>query len=757
MVRPLAVVNYTFFAAIVVVLIFGISSVNLIIPVAVICLSISLKSKKLRKAGYMTAICITSVIAVIWVTCFTWVYVDPTDKLGGTDAYITGELCDNPYKQNGRYYYKLNTERIEAEDCIQNTTVLISSEKELNVQPYDTIYAAVTFYPRERDSYYYYNISRRNFVSGTIKSEENIRIYHNEGNKPLYYYALKIRQKMISTINELLPEYEASVVSAVLLGDKFTLQQEDIKNFRTSGISHVIVVSGFHLAVITEIMVRLFTVLCFGRKRAATFISVAFVFLYMAVAGFTPSVVRAGIMQIVVLFGKTMIWSDDPITSLSIASMIICFINPYTALDIGFLLSFSATLGICLWSPKMFTAVQRRFYPLNKKPEGFMKKIKKPFEAFIALITVTLSASVFTLPVIMIVFRTVSLYGVITNTLVSPVVSLLIISSLIMVLLGMGILRVLAVPAAALNIWLVRYITAVAQTVAGLPFSRMLMSSEFVPYCIAVSMVMLTFTIIIWKGKKHILIFVCILMIIGNFCAGAAFERIIKSGSVKISVLDCGSGTSMILSDDKDVMVLSCGGDSGKGSKLKNYLDYIGTDKISYMLMLDMKNSSTRYSGYLLDNFDVCTLHVYDEEKYSPQRRFSMQSSREIIYSDSTDKKVVNVKNDVADIQIYKTKKCSCLYFGINDTYFLMCGNGTDCIEIPSDWQDADYLIDGGDLKNADVLKIKNVIISGTEDDIQNLSNYTENIICISGKGNYYLRIYPDNTLIKGREGYWLN
>ena len=86
-----------------------------------------------------------------------------------------------------------------------------------------------------------------------------------------------------------------------------------------------------------------------------------------------------------------------------------------------------------------------------------------------------------------------------------------------------------------------------------------------------------------------------------------------------------------------------------------------------------------------------------------------------------------------------------------------MCGNGTDCIEIPSDWQDADYLIDGGDLKNADVLKIKNVIISGTEDDIQNLSHYTENIICISGKGNYYLRIYPDNTLIKGREGYWLN
>ena len=757
MVRPLAVINFTFFAAAAVVLILGTASAAILIPLAVLGFFISLKSRKLRKSGYMTAICAAAIVSVIWVLLFTSAYVEPTEKLYGQKAYITGELCELPYKQNGKYYYKINTSRIEANDCIQNTTVLLSYSKKLDAEPFDTIYAAAELYTPEHDSYYYYNISRRNYLSGYIDRNETIRIYHNEGNKPLYYYALITRRKMLETIDRFLPEREASITGAILLGDKTALSSEDKEGFRTAGISHIIVVSGFHLAVITEIMVSLLSMLFFGRKRTAAFVSTVFVFMYMAVAGFTPSVVRAGIMQIILLFGKSMIRSNDSLTSLSIAAAILCFLNPYTALDIGFILSFSATLGISLWNEKMFIKVDRHFYPVYKKTEGIKKKLKKPFDTVLVMITVPLSASALTIPVVLIFFKTFSPYGIITNILVSPAVTLLIFISLFMVLTGMtGYLSLIAGLLSIPCKWLIAYILSVVEVVTNLPFSQMVLSTEFVPWCISISLVMLTFMFIIWKGKRYTLVILCIVMLISNFCAGAAFERIVKSGSVKVSVLDCGSGLTMMMSTDRDVLVLSCGGDSRKGSMIKGYLDKMGTEQIRYMLMLDKYNRCTRYAGYLLENYDVYRLHVYDEEGYSAERRLPMQNSREIFYSSSKESEIVTVRYNACDILVYKTKGCSCFYFKLANTSFLVCEGGTDCEKVPEEWHKPDYFIEGGTLENAKLIKSENIIISGYEG-ITNTGAVSDNTVYISGNGNYYLRVYGDNRIKKGREGYWLN
>ena len=267
---------------------------------------------------------------------------------------------------------------------------------------------------------------------------------------------------------------------------------------------------------------------------------------------------------------------------------------------------------------------------------------------------------------------------------------------------------------------------------------------------------MLTFMFIIWKGKRYTLVILCIVMLISNFCAGAAFERIVKSGSVKVSVLDCGSGLTMMMSTDRDVLVLSCGGDSRKGSMIKGYLDKMGTEQIRYMLMLDKYNRCTRYAGYLLENYDVYRLHVYDEEGYSAERRLPMQNSREIFYSSSKESEIVTVRYNACDILVYKTKGCSCFYFKLANTSFLVCEGGTDCEKVPEEWHKPDYFIEGGTLENAKLIKSENIIISGYEG-ITNTGAVSDNTVYISGNGNYYLRVYGDNRIKKGREGYWLN
>lgn len=215
----------------------------------------------------------------------------------------------------------------------------------------------------------------------------------------------------------------ASVLKGVLLGDKSDLSDETEKNFRNSGLSHVLAVSGLHLTMITMLLGMLL-------RKAPRIIKIPILALvvigFAFVTGLPASVVRAATMLLILYIGDLIYAEADGLTSLSAAVLLLFAFNPNCIYDTGFVLSFSASLGIIL----LYNSLKSLF------PESVPDYFKD-------CISVSLSAQIGTLPFLVLSFGQLTTMSVISNLLVGllmPIIyvlctlSLLISSTTILIL-----------------------------------------------------------------------------------------------------------------------------------------------------------------------------------------------------------------------------------------------------------------------------------------------------------------------------------
>lgn len=146
-----------------------------------------------------------------------------------------------------------------------------------------------------------------------------------------------------------------AILSALLFGERDYLPDQLRLDFKRIGISHILALSGMHLAFLSLALEKLLSLMKIGKKYRLA-ITAVFVFLYMAITGFSVSVVRAGIMVILSSLLFLLSRSKDSLTSLSVAVFIICLITPYAIFDISLQLSALSTFGIIAFSE--FTAVE---------------------------------------------------------------------------------------------------------------------------------------------------------------------------------------------------------------------------------------------------------------------------------------------------------------------------------------------------------------------------------------------------------------
>lgn len=757
--RPLAVIGFSFSAAAAVAFIAGLWFINYLILISAVISIGSLLVPAVRKNTILPAVFISCTAAFLWVMCFYSAYIQPVEPLYGESAVIEGKLSELEYEKNGYYYYKIETDCIYKESVPNKTTVFVSTREPLYMEPYDIVRASVSFYDKPSDSFYYYNVSKNRYLTGHIDyaqpavvTEQNIR--------PFYYHVLSLRKTMLDIIKDKLPDRDADLVSAILLGEKSGMTYADTETFRAAGISHIIVVSGFHLVIISQIMLIILSGLLAGHKRAAALLCTVFVFLYMAVAGFTPSVLRAGIMQILLLFAQSAILKTDSLNSLGLASLIIVFLNPYNALNISFLLSFSATLGIILWNGKLYNAVNNKLFPGKGDPGKLKRILRKPVKSIVSVICVTLTAQIFTIPLIILFFKSFSPYTLISNILTSPVVSLLIITSLIMVLLNLSVVfTFLDVPFVILSGALSGIIYRNAEMTAALPYSVIRMTGEFTPICFVTALFVIFLIMLPSDIKSYIRVILIVFSSVLIFVCGYFIEYEIKKDSVKISVLDCGSGMTIVLSDYSHTLLFSCGGESKSYNNVRTFINDLPVTDIDYMLLWDKKRNTSSYARRLLKDYNVNTIHVYDEEKMSDSLQDSYSDCNIIIRSSQKDRKILKSGTDEFDFSIYNTVSCKAAFLRIYDTEVLILQSGTDCREIPDDWRRADILIDGGKLKNTGLIRCEKAIISDKAEmiisDMKDIPVDEDNVYFTGGFGNLGLRIYDDGRKDIRREKYW--
>ncbi len=212
---------------------------------------------------------------------------------------------------------------------------------------------------------------------------------------------LNTRNWFAARVRSVMPETEANLGLSYLLGMKSGLSEELSENLRTVGLTHIVVASGAHLSILVEIAKKIF-------GKASRFVGVGasliFIGFFMALVGWTPSIMRAGIMSGLTILAGAVGRKFAAWRIILLVAAVTLLINPMFVSDLGWLLSFASFAGIMILGPML-----TRFFYGEKKPK------------FVAnMVLTTLSATVMTLPITLYYFGAVSLISVIPNLLILP-------------------------------------------------------------------------------------------------------------------------------------------------------------------------------------------------------------------------------------------------------------------------------------------------------------------------------------------------
>ncbi len=188
-------------------------------------------------------------------------------------------------------------------------------------------------------SYYY-----SDKISAKISEYSSLKILPKE--KPTLSEELSVLKENISRQAMLSMGSDAgSLFAALFMGERSYLSGRLSLDFSRIGISHILALSGMHLAIISLGLTKLLSMLSVG-KKSRTLILGTFILFYMALTGFSASVVRAGLMLIISYALFFFASARDLPTNLVVSVFLICSVTPYAIFDIGLWLSALATLGI---------------------------------------------------------------------------------------------------------------------------------------------------------------------------------------------------------------------------------------------------------------------------------------------------------------------------------------------------------------------------------------------------------------------------
>ena len=266
--------------------------------------------------------------------------------------------------------------------------------------------------PTESATFSYKDFLARQGIYSMIDRPRITILDHDQGS-PIFAAIYAFRGRAREVITQILPEPQASLLNGILLGDDSGLPADVQDEFRRTGTTHIIAISGYNITILISLM-SVVVVRLFGRRRAFPILVIGLV-VYTIMVGASASVVRASIMGILTLLAIYLGRQAAALNSLFIAGFLMTALDPNTLSDVGFQLSFAATLGLVVYARPFADSTMKlltRLFPndLARKTVGVINDA----------LLVTLAAQVATLPLLVYYFRQLSLVSLIVNPLVLP-------------------------------------------------------------------------------------------------------------------------------------------------------------------------------------------------------------------------------------------------------------------------------------------------------------------------------------------------
>ncbi|MDP1538827.1 MAG: ComEC/Rec2 family competence protein [bacterium] len=320
----------------------------------------------------------------------------------------------------------------------------------------------------------------------------------NQGNF-LYAKILSFKDKLREVIYQNLSPPQSSILAAIILGDKRQISQEWKDKLNYAGVRHLTAISGMHVAILTVILMSFLIGLGFWRQQAFYF-SIILIFLFIVMTGFQPSAIRAGIMGGLFLLAQYLGRLNVSSRAIVFAATLMLVHNPLLLkLDVGFQLSFLAMMGIIYLVPifqnllhKAPDFLQREENKFSSSPFAIARELKN-------ISIMTISAQVFTLPILIYNFGYFSAIAPLTNVLVVP---------LLPFIMGLGFIFTLAGAVwsyfgwfFSLPVWLLlTYLIKIVDWFSGFSFSAFVFEISWLWLLIAYLILGL---FIWWVNKKQ--------------------------------------------------------------------------------------------------------------------------------------------------------------------------------------------------------------------------------------------------------------
>lgn len=545
-----------------------------------------LRGNKRKKAALL---CLGMALGFGWFWAHDRLFIEPCRELEGKTLWVWGRVTDQPVDHGD--YCEIDLYLTGGTAAGNKMLLLCYDEAACELQPGDMVRAEV----------------RLTEVSDSRLAEGyRLQAYGSQGNLEVVgrwrwawlYFPRRLAYALRDLCAEIFPEKAAPFMVALMTGDKSLLREEAglYSAMSTAGVLHIVAVSGLHLSYVVA-----FVQMLLGKGRRASLLCGLMILVFVLMTGCTPSVLRAAVMQILLLLAPLFDREGDSATSLSAALGLLLLVNPRACASLSLQLSFAAVAGIELTAPAM-----RRWQ--HRRPNG---KVWRYIKANVAC---SLGASIFTVPLVAWYFGQVCLLAVLSNLLTLWAIPMVFCAGYILCALG------LLWPAGGMVLaWapslLVFWCEAVYTAIAKLPFAAVYTDDRLVVLWLLLSYGLFGgFWLFGKKGRAFragppaalSLMALCLVLIAG---------RIMGPRGAFVSALDVGQGACTVLMEDDAVVLVDCGGYAVRsaGDTAANYVLSRGQSDVDLLVLTHLHEDHVNGVERLLQRIPVgCILLPQD-------------------------------------------------------------------------------------------------------------------------------------------------
>ena len=556
---------------------------------------------------------------VIGMMSYTVTFQDKTETvqiLINQEATVRATVTERYFTQKGKIVYTLQTNKIvpksqQLKDCPQNLKLKCVTKTDFYAEMYEEVSFDVQFSAHNVSVPYTFDCFADGIYLETSVVSEAPKILAQTKGDCFYTMRCHIYNKLAAYFHS----KETGLIFAFLTGDKSAVYSPIKDSFKTAGISHIIAISGLHLSVIVGVIFWLLRRITRNNKIITSSVTVIFIIVYVFLTAYPYSIIRSAVMNILFVVAIPLYRKSQPLNSLGLAGLLITVVNPLAIGDIGLLMSFSATLGIILLQRTVSQFIEKLFFVRYIRQQFLRKCLEIPVKYIAECVGVSVSAVIFTLPVMVFVFKRFSVYFILANLLTTAVAPVVIVLGLLIVILSyIPYIEIINGIFVFIEHYLCNFIITTADSIAKMPYASISLDNSYTE--IALVSVFVVVMILFIAGnfrikEKGLCTVLCTAIVSVILLSGYVIEK----NTLNFYVTGSSKGVSIVEKDFTNANILLCGGDNYHYDDTENL--FFDKD-IRSLFVFGNKAYFDKYALKISEQYDIGNIITYtDSDNYS--------------------------------------------------------------------------------------------------------------------------------------------